>query len=53
MGREHWSQRLSTAVDPFLASSGPPLHPHPDAREGEWGWGEWATAVECGRGTAR
>lgn len=48
------SQRLSTAVDPFSASSGPrpplhPLHPHPDAREGDWGGGVRATAVKLER----
>lgn len=32
------SKRLSTAVYPFSALSGPvpPLHPRPAAREGEW-----------------
>lgn len=51
MGKGAGSQRLSTAVDPFSASSGPrpPLHPHPDAREGEWGGVLGATAVKWER----
>jgi len=38
---------------PHQAGPTPPLHLHPDAREGEWGGGDGATAVRTEREIGR